>query len=187
MLIVEQIIILKPVSMKRIFILLLICNLNASAFAQDEHLSFMDIPIDGTISEFQAKLKEKGIRHDVKGSAELPVGRRMFKGFVEGKKSDIIVSYTKTTKTVYHVKVFMTFDDRDQSHYKFYMLHDILKREFTCEKHENNGSSELGVYKAPNGIIALYTMNMEFGAGLSTYTLHLEYTDSINSNLTEKE
>lgn len=173
--------------MKRIFIFLFMCILNAATFAQDEHLSFMDIPIDGTISEFQAKLKEKGIRHDVKGSAELPVGRRMFKGIVEGKKSDIIVSYTKTTKTVYHVKVFMTFDDGDQSHYKFYMLHDILKREFTCEKHENNGSGELGVYKAPNGIIALYTMNMEFGAGLSTYTLHLEYTDSINSNLPDKE
>ncbi len=173
--------------MKRIFIFLFMCILNAATFAQDEHLSFMDIPIDGTISEFQAKLKEKGVRHDVKGSAELPVGRRMFKGIVEGKKSDIIVSYTKTTKTVYHVKVFMTFDDGDQSHYKFYMLHDILKREFTCEKHENNGSGELGVYKAPNGIIALYTMNMEFGAGLSTYTLHLEYTDSINSNLPDKE
>lgn len=173
--------------MKRIFIFLFMCILNAATFAQDEHLSFMDIPIDGTISEFQAKLKEKGIRHDVKGSAELPVGRRMFKGIVEGKKSDIIVSYTKTTKTVYHVKVFMTFDDGDQSHYKFYMLHDILKREFTCEKHENNGSGELGVYKAPNGIIALYTMNIEFGAGLSTYTLHLEYTDSINSNLPDKE
>ena len=81
----------------------------------------------------------------------------------------------------------MTFDDRDQSHNKFYMLHDILKREFTCEKHENNESGELGVYKAPGGIIALYTMNFEFGAGLSTYTLHLEYNDSINSNLPDKE
>lgn len=168
-----------------LFVFCFFCSL--VLYAQSGHLSFMDIPIDGTISEFQAKLKGKGIRHDVKGSAELPVGRRMFKGIVEGKKSDIIVSYTKTTKTVYHVKVFMTFDDGDQSHYKFYMLHDILKREFACEKHENSGSGELGVYKAPNGIIALYTMNMEFGAGLSTYTLHLEYTDSINSNLPDKE
>lgn len=67
-----------------LFVLCFFCSL--VLYAQSGHLSFMDIPIDGTISEFQAKLKGKGIRHDVKGSAELPVGRRMFKGIVEGKK-----------------------------------------------------------------------------------------------------
>lgn len=168
-----------------LFVLCFFCSL--VLFAQDEHLSFMDIPIDGTITEFQAKLKEKGIRHDVRGSAELPVGRRMFKGVVEGKECDVIVSYTKSTKTVYHVKVMMTFDDRDQTHYKFYMLNDVLKREFLCVKEEDGGIGEMGVYRAPNGYIALYTMNFEMGYGLSTYSLHLEYTDSINSKLPDKE
>lgn len=171
---------------KRIFFIL--CFFYSLAlYAQNEHLSFMDIPIDGTITEFQARLKEKGIRHDVKGSKELPVGRRMFKGVVEGENCDILVSYTKFSKTVYHVKVFMTFDESQQSNQKFYMINDILKREFVCEKEENNGSGQLGVYKAPNGYIALYTMNLEMGYGLSTYSLHLEYTDSINSKLPDKE
>lgn len=148
----------------------------------------MDIPIDGTITEFQESLKEKGIQYDAKGSAMYPVGLRCFKGVVEGNDCNIIVSYTKTSKTVYHVKVLMSFDDSQQLYQMFYKIDDRLKREYVCEKEENNGEeNQLRVYNDPNGYIALYTMNFYLGYGYTERSLHLEFTDTINSELPDKE
>ena len=89
------------------FILLISCLFCFFALhAQSEHLTFMDIPIDGTITEFQTKLREKGIQLDKEESDQLAHGERMLRGLVGGEYCDVSVYYPKSSKKVYRVKVF---------------------------------------------------------------------------------
>lgn len=76
------------------------------AFSQNvaEHLSFMGIPINGTVTQFQNKLLSKGCVLDKAISQSLNVGCRAFKGKFVGDKVDIYVYYNETTKNVYRVK-----------------------------------------------------------------------------------
>lgn len=69
-------------------------------YAQNYHLLFLGIPIDGTITEFQEKLEEKGILYDARASKMLSIGLRSFKGDIEGENCNITVFYTKSSKTV---------------------------------------------------------------------------------------
>lgn len=70
--------------------LLLFIALVLSISAHAVHLEFMGIPINGSISNFQAKLIAKGCTLD-KYSKELPTGIRGFKGVFAGKDCQIIV------------------------------------------------------------------------------------------------
>ena len=51
--------------MKRNLFLLLFAIVTLSTFAQttSEHLTFKGVPIDGTLTEFVSKLKQKGLTH----------------------------------------------------------------------------------------------------------------------------
>ena len=51
--------------MKRNLFLLLFAIATLSTFAQttSEHLTFKGVPIDGTLTEFVSKLKQKGLTH----------------------------------------------------------------------------------------------------------------------------
>ena len=53
--------------MKKIMLLLLTCLFAfpiLSVAQSQEHLKFMGIPLDGTITQFQAKLQAKGVNYD---------------------------------------------------------------------------------------------------------------------------
>ena len=60
--------------------ILLIVFLVVSTCVYSQHLKFSNIPIDGTISEFQSKLAAKGIKLNRTKSNESPVGQRVFNG-----------------------------------------------------------------------------------------------------------
>jgi len=72
--------------------------------AQTEHVKFMGIPLNGTITQFQQKLQAKGIEHDQEGSRELGPGSRLFKGTFAGEKAEIYINYDANTKIVYRGK-----------------------------------------------------------------------------------
>ena len=92
--------------MKKIALVLIASLLAFSAFAQ-EHLTFKGIPIDGTIYQFSAKLKNAGFS-DLKKDND----GRWYVGQFTGKKCQLLVQYTAVTETVHTVHVF--FDDRTQ-------------------------------------------------------------------------
>lgn len=48
------------------FVLLFCFFISISCLAQQRHLTFMGIPIDGTINTFEAKLKSKGMLPNTK-------------------------------------------------------------------------------------------------------------------------
>ena len=69
-------------------------------------LKFMGIPLDGTITNFQAKLVQKGFKPDSELNKVLDVGVRAFTGGTfYGEKADIAVWYNPKTKIVYSAKV----------------------------------------------------------------------------------
>lgn len=68
-----------------------------------EHMKFMGIPIDGTLSSFGTKLSEKGF---VKKNAD--DGILSFKGKFTGKDVDVLLLGTEETLTVW--KVVVLFD-----------------------------------------------------------------------------
>ena len=52
--------------MKKLSLFLLVTLFVLPAIAQKEHLKFMGIPLNGTITQFQNKLAAKGIKVDSK-------------------------------------------------------------------------------------------------------------------------
>ena len=95
--------------MKR-FLTFLCCLLIAVAsFAQNanQHLKFMGVPINGSITQFQAKLVAKGCSYNQTESAQSANGCRIFYGTLIGNKVRICVFYNTLTKSVYRVKAIM--------------------------------------------------------------------------------
>lgn len=83
--------------MKRLLSTLFCLLFAIASLAQNanDHLKFMGIPITGTITQFQAKLKTKGVVIDTKESSKVNVGIRVFKGDFVGQKSRFYVYYSK--------------------------------------------------------------------------------------------
>ena len=91
--------------MKKTVISIFLLLFAISSFAQNEHATFMDIPLDGTIDQFHKKLVAAGYKHDSIESRNLPVGSRAFYGIYAGINSKLNVSYDETSKIVYKISV----------------------------------------------------------------------------------
>lgn len=92
--------------MKKLLITLSFLLLAFSAIAQ-EHLTFKSIPIDGSLSQFSAKLKADGFKEvatDNDGT--------WFIGKFTGKDCRILVQSSSVSKTVY--AVYALFDNRSE-------------------------------------------------------------------------
>lgn len=78
--------------MKKIIMLWLFAIISIVGIAQNttEHLSYMGIPITGTITQFQTKLQAKRCSLDKQTSNSLGVGCRAFKGNFIGNKVTIL-------------------------------------------------------------------------------------------------
>ena len=78
----------------------------AISYGQNEHLSFMGVPIDGTIAQFERRLITKGMTPRNEVNKKLPVGQRTYKGIYMGYTVDYItVYYSHITKIVYKIEV----------------------------------------------------------------------------------
>ena len=87
--------------MKKLFLLLVITLfVSVGAMAQTEHLKFMGIPLNGTITQFQNKLKAKGVDVNPSLNKFIPTGGRAFKGVFSGNDATIFVYYDEKTKKV---------------------------------------------------------------------------------------
>lgn len=90
--------------LQRFHLILLFLFLSTSCLAQ-QHLSFMGIPLNGTINSFELKLKAKGVMPARESNKSRPYGESLFKGLYLGRKCAILVRYTGKTKTVYSVEI----------------------------------------------------------------------------------
>ena len=93
---------LNPIEMKAKIIFFLALLLPLTMFAQNKHLSFKGVPINGTLRQFTTKLVQKGF-----SKVKQEQGVALLKGEFAGYKAcDIIVLSNGPQKTVYSVGVF---------------------------------------------------------------------------------
>ena len=76
------------------------CLMALTMQAQEEHLKFMGIPIDGSIKSFQKELKEKGFSRESSKD-----GYRTYEGDFAGEKVELWVYFDKSSRIVYQVGV----------------------------------------------------------------------------------
>lgn len=95
-----------------------------------KHLKYMGIPINGTITQFQAKLIAKGCVHDKLTSNSLGVGCRAFKGNFIGNKVTIFVYYDENTKVVYRVKSVISKISENIADQKYEYIKNMLLQKY---------------------------------------------------------
>lgn len=173
--------------MKRILSIFFCLFLTIAAFAQYDngmHLKFMGIPIDGTITEFQKKLKSKGVTYDAEASAEMDIGMRAFWGNFSGQQSQIIVYYGKRNKIVYAVKVFQIYGTDYDASNEYSKLKDLFIKKYGIDQisFSENDNKESLIINLFQGEIYLYRTEDEVWNQIQeTHILQIQYSDTFNS------
>lgn len=167
--------------MKKTLVLCLMFMLCIVASAQ--HMKFMGIPLDGTISSFTTKLQVKGVKISPYNKYA-SVGHRLFCGTFYGQKADIFVFYNPSTKIVYRAKALINRQDLNQ-------LKDLYDNISASIDSKYKGRHKEGTYEGREsmhydidlktsadyyeGIIDLY-----FSEDDDAYYLHVDYYDEAN-------
>lgn len=93
--------------MKRILLYIILLLNFVSAKAQVSHISFMGIPLDGTISMFEQKLFAKGLKADREHNRTCDPSEKNYTGKFSGKEAEICIYFDYKTKIVYRAEVFI--------------------------------------------------------------------------------
>ena len=112
--------ILNAMMTKKLFILLVTCLCTLAAQsqepAQEEHMKFMGIPIDGSIKQFHKELIKRGFKRNYLDSDD----SRDYHGTFSGEEVELKVCFDKKTKTVHRVGVFIPcYSDADIANRKY--------------------------------------------------------------------
>lgn len=173
--------------MKRFLSLFVMLVMTLGVMAQTQHMKFMGIPLNGTISAFHQKLVAKGCKHDVEVSKVAGVGSRAFTGTFFGEKSGIYVYYNAKTKVVYRAKACIDRSSEDMVIQKYNEVKSALKEKYPdayMSEVEEYGYDSVGFY-TDQGVIALYVSKYD-GYSETPYSLHIDYYDDVNYKKNEK-
>lgn len=175
--------------MKKLICFLFLCVVSLSTYAQVEHMKFMGIPLDGSITAFQQKLKSKGVEYNPHSSSLFPAGTRVFKGTFSGEQADIYVYYNVKTKTVYRAKAVLSLYSESIADNKYDRFANMLKEKYltgvvTDGVQADKPAMSIKVldqnFDKCVGFIGLYMSKDE-----TFYTgqmfLHIDYEDALNS------
>lgn len=176
--------------MKRIltFLITILTLISINAQENIGHLKFKNIPINGTIVQFQNQLLKRNCTLDRRTSSIIPAGCRAFKGTLAGNKVEIYVFFDKTTKIVYRVKSIVSDVSSDMAIQEYYKIKDLLSKKYTLSDIGERENSEASTFDATNGKIDLFITkdDNEFIRYPLNYNLHIDYQDKINSDKHEK-
>lgn len=167
--------------MKRILSFFVMLVLTLGVMAQTQHMKFMGIPLDGTISAFHQKLVAKGCKPDVEFNKIAPVGARHFIGTFFGEKAKIIVYYNAKTKVVYRAKACIDRSSEDMIIQKYDEVKSALEEKYpnaNMDKSEDYGYDSMHFY-TDQGEIDLYVYKFD-NVYLTVYSLFIDYYDTVN-------
>ncbi len=167
--------------MKRFLSFFVMLVLTLGAMAQTQHMKFMGIPLNGTISAFHQKLVAKGCKHDVEVSNAVGAGSRVFAGTFFGEKADIYVYYNAKTKVVYRAKACIKRSSEDNIIRKYNEVKSALEEKYPdayMSEDEHNGYDSM-VFYTSQGWIDLYVSKHD-GYSETPYSLHIDYIDDVN-------
>lgn len=174
--------------MKKTLLIILCCLFSIMTQAQTEHLKFMGIPLNGSITAFQTKLQEKGIKYDAEGSRQLKVGCRCFKGSFSGEQANFYVYYNEKTKIVYRAKAVITCLNKEKGEDKFNSFRSMLKAKYSDEfakDSEQDGHPSLSILVPDSkiekelGYVGMYITDPPYSFMDEVY-LHIDYEDVAN-------
>ena len=175
--------------MKRIALLLMFAAMGVFATAQTDHLTFMGIPLDGTISQFQAKLVKKGIMYDEEASKFFSVPCRIFHGLSAGEESNIYVYYNEKSKIVYRAKAVIELNGLKRAEKKYSDFKKMLgDKYYLVGEDEDSQFVHDCIFVKESffkyvGSVGLYISKNDIG--YEEYSLHVDYVDAVNSEKDE--
>lgn len=181
--------------MKRVLFVFLNCLLSLVLQAQTEHMKFMGIPLNGTISAFQVKLQAKGIKYDAVGSRQLQTGCRCFKGSFSGEKADFYVYYNEKTKVVYRAKAVITCINKEHCDRVYDSFRDMLKTKYADgipREGEQDGHPTISIIVPDSklektlGYVEMYIGNPQYSFMDELY-LHIDYRDIANQRVNQSK
>lgn len=178
----------KYCDMKRIAFIICICLFALSSQAQEpeNHLKFMGIELNGTITDFQKKLSAKGVTVSPQSKYQ-PNGMRLFNGSFSGEKADIVVFYNPHTKGVYRAKAMIKRYGKDS----VTQLMNSMKNKLDAKYGTDNKNSDIVKddylhefmqysYDLQEGIIGLFISSTGF-SDQNDFYLQIDYADRINN------
>ena len=168
--------------MKRFLSFLIVLCVYITSYAQTEHVKFMGIPIDGTINQFQQKLKEKGVTYNQRASQSVEAGVRLFKGKFADENAYITVLYDKQSKIVYSAAASFELQTKDIAFAKMKTLITFLNEKYVFN--ESRSTSEELHFLVPNkdctdaigDVMLYYQYNYEYDVHL----VFVQYLDFSN-------
>lgn len=190
--------------MKR-FLTFLCCLLIAVvSFAQNanQHLKFMGVPINGTITQFQAKLVAKGCTYNKASSSALEKGCRVFNGVLVGNKVRIYVYYNTRTSIVYRAKAVVSGISEEIADQSYNQIKDLLAQKYDYQTEGTKDDKECvsflslrnpgtevdfnnvsALSEVAFGEVDLFITKDEESWRRSPYNfnLHIDYNDALNS------
>lgn len=185
--------------MKKLIITFSFLMILLSSFAQSsEHLKFKGVPIDGTLDEYVAKMKQAGFNHKVTED-----GVALLSGEFAGYSDCIVGVKTLQKLNLVHeiVVLFPTQDKWAGLSYDYERLKTMLSKKYgepdkcverfnapsymiTDDNHkmyqvENNNCEYYSIYSTDSGTIILKIDNEKY----NVCRIKLFYTDKINSEI----
>ena len=117
--------------MKKIFFIGFLLSLlfPIDSLAQQEHLKFMGIPIDGHVNNFRKKLKGKGLTFYKKID-----NNYVYKGKFAGDESNVFVKFDDKTKNVYGVGVIINCNSEKIAQDKYWLYVRDLTDKYNAKK-----------------------------------------------------
>lgn len=172
--------------MKRFLSFFVMLVLTLGVMAQTQHMKFMGIPLNGTISAFHQKLVAKGCKPNVEYNKTSPVGCRVFIGTFFGEKAEVYVYYNAKTKVVYRAKACILRSSEDDIIREYNEVKSALEEKYPdayMVKDEYNGYESMHFCTA-QGEIDLYVSKYD-GYSENPYSLHIDYIDEVNDKKNE--
>lgn len=171
------------------YLLLILCTLfiSVSLSAQsksNQHLKFMGIPINGSITNFQNKLIAKGFKYDKATSKAIEGPTRYYDGQFAGETAQLIVYYNRDQKFVYRVKVVIERSSEEQIKTLMNSFRNQLVEKYSTYAEEGTYEGNESYYIPLNtGWVDLFYVYNIYSIG---YSLHIDYWDEENYNKNRK-
>lgn len=178
--------------MRRLYFLFIISLVSLTIQAQEEHFTFMGIPIDGNISVFEKQLKKKGFIRDKRFNSvpkELFPHLRIFKGsFADESNVTLSVQFDKISKIVHSLNVIIDCSYKGEMIRKYDSFYSMYKEKYAdsyfkeFQTDRKDGVSIGVASKNMKSIIGMIFLAKDNVPNTDDFKITIEYTDTSNFN-----
>ena len=163
-----------------------------SLSAQTEHVRFLDVPLDGTIQQFQKELAAKGCRYDSATSAQLPKGIKAFKGSYANHDASMIIYHDETSGVVYQAMATISCYGEEVCESLFIEMNNQLQAQYGTllstksiqYDHDSYGYTIMSNNREVIGVVGIFVTKDENTT--DGYSVRVQYTDTANMRKHER-